>query len=174
VLAANASIAITGKVLHQPLDILVPVAARDGGLISCAVQTATTAIPFVGCLLAGLDLGLDLNLPLKVKLAPDYTGCTGVLPALTGSLLASLGIDLKVTIPVQAATLYPQDESCEVDWATGVQPVTVNLVLGKNAAGSQCGGNAPTPYPPKCGCGMNPPRDVCNRCKVGAGQSDSV
>ncbi len=142
---------------------MVPIAVKEGGLVSCVVQTVTTAIPFTGCLLAGLDLAADVNLPINVRLAPDYTGCTGIIPALTGSLLASLGIDLKVTVPVVAATLYPQDESCEVDWSQGVQPVVVSVMLGKSGASSQCGGNAPTPFPAPGA----PPASTCGTCKVG-------
>jgi hypothetical protein len=99
VLAASTHILVRGTVLGLPLDIRVPVEVRDGGLVSCAVSTLTTAIPFTGCLLAGLDPVVDVNLPLDVKLAPDGSGCTGLVPALGGSLLAALGIDLEVGSP---------------------------------------------------------------------------
>jgi hypothetical protein len=77
VLAANASVIVTGKVLGQPVHITVPVGINDGGLASCALATVTTAVPFAGCLLAFLDTQVDLNLPINVRLGPDYTGCTG-------------------------------------------------------------------------------------------------
>jgi hypothetical protein len=129
--------------------VYLPVAVKDGGLVSCMVQTVTTAIPFTGCLLAGLDLKADVNLPINVRLGSDFVGCTGVIPALAGSVLGLLGIDLKVTVPVYAATIYPHEaNSCRIDWArTPVTPITVDVLLGRSARTYTCGGSAPTPYP---------------------------
>jgi hypothetical protein len=107
VLAASTHILIRGTVLGLPLDIRAPVEVKDGGLVSCAVNTLTTAIPFAGCLLAGLDPVVDLNLPLNVKLGPDGSGCTGLVPGLGGSLLAALGINLEVGSLAGPATPLP-------------------------------------------------------------------
>jgi hypothetical protein len=126
VLVANTSVIVTGTVLGQPVHIYIPVAVKDGGLVSCLVTTVTTAIPFTGCLLAGLDPSVNLNLPLNIRLGPDNSGCTGIIPALAGSLLASLGIDLKVTVPIRAATLYPQDGTCRVADSSTIEPLTVS------------------------------------------------
>jgi hypothetical protein len=127
VLVANASVIVTGTVLGQPVHIYVPIAVKDGGLVSCLVTTVTTAIPGLGCLLASLDPSVNLNLPLSLRLGPDNSGCTGIIPGLAGSLLASLGIDLKVTVPVRAATLYPQDGTCRVADDSDIEPLTVSM-----------------------------------------------
>ena len=163
VIAANASVIITGKVLGQPLHIPVNVRASDGGLVSCLVTTVTTAIPFTGCLLAGINANVDADAPINIRLGNDLHGCTGVLPALTGSLLASLGISLKVTIPVSAATLYPQDRSCFIDVDTPVTPITITVLLGQQAEGYSCSGSAPTPYPYYS---QPPAQPTCQTCRV--------
>ncbi len=147
VIAANATVSITGQLLGIPLNVQVPIAVRDGGLVSCVVQTVTTAIPFTGCLLAGLDLKADVNLPINVRLSPDMSGCTGIIPALTGSLLASLGIDLKVMVPIRAATVYPADSMCGVEPTNHIQPLTVTVMLGQPVDGFSCGSNQKTPFP---------------------------
>jgi hypothetical protein len=147
VIAAGTSISITGTILGAPINIYLPVRVNDGGLVSCVVHTVTTAIPFTGCLLAGLDARVNLNLPLAVTLGPDMTGCTGLLPALTGSLLHVLGINLKVVVPVYAAAFTPADGTCRVPPARQVQPLTVTVLAGKPNDGYNCGGNAKAPYP---------------------------
>jgi hypothetical protein len=163
VLTANTNIIIKGMVLGLPLDFKIPVSVSDGGLVSCVVHTITTAIPFTGCLLAGLNPNVDVNLPLNENLGPDGTGCTGLIPGLAGSLLAALGINLDVTITVSVAQ-QGLDGICTAPARPA--PLTVSLLLGRQHLG-QAKGCAPV-APPCKGCMAPAPQPPvgCGKCKV--------
>jgi hypothetical protein len=81
-----------------------------------------------------------------------------------GTVLATLGISLRVTIPIRAATIYP-DDMCRINTDVPVLPLTVSLALGKHEEGYGCSGSAPAPYPSVCGC-KKKAANVCERCKV--------
>lgn len=129
VLHVGAKVLVQGSVLGIPLDLALPVDVKDGELVSCVVATVTTAVPGVGCLLAGLDPKVNLDLPLKVALTDGLYGTTGLLPGLVGSTLHALGINLNVTAHVVLATVY-QDASCTADYGK-MHPLTVQLLLGR-------------------------------------------